>query len=470
MQGIQSLPYQIQEQPIVPTGGLQDIRNAADMLADFGREGDTYIVHAAEGETVVPVEVLEANPRMKNMIFRQMEEMGLDPERYIVGNELNSLNPVTGQPEFFFKKIFKKIKKIVKKVAPIILPIAAPFLLPAMPIAFASGIGSLAGNLIAGKDLKTSLKNAVITGGLSGLGNVAFGGSEGFGSGAFFGSRAAPMQGLGTFSAQQAMTPVNPFSQSGTDALKALQTQAGVDTGGISTLGDQTKDYIYDPAENISTVKVDPTSGKVTVNTTGEGTLESFLSPNRSSINPTNIKLQAGADAANQSIELAKAFNQPIPTQDQLYKTAMDVASSTKAPPPGFFAKYGPMTAVGGAAGLTYLASQQPPVDENGDGIDDVTGLEILEQDKSSGAYMYGFDAKKFYGDNPFYQGAPFITVASGGEIVGPGTPTSDSIPALLSDGEFVMNAKAVRGAGGGDRKTGAARMYQMMKQFERSA
>ena len=29
------------------------------------------------------------------------------------------------------------------------------------------------------------------------------------------------------------------------------------------------------------------------------------------------------------------------------------------------------------------------------------------------------------------------------------------------------MNAKAVRGMGGGDRKKGASRMYAMMKQFE---
>ena len=53
---------------------------------------------------------------------------------------------------------------------------------------------------------------------------------------------------------------------------------------------------------------------------------------------------------------------------------------------------------------------------------------------------------------------------------MGPGTPTSDSIPAMLSDGEFVMNARAVRGAGGGDRREGAKRMYDMMRQFERRA
>jgi hypothetical protein len=56
------------------------------------------------------------------------------------------------------------------------------------------------------------------------------------------------------------------------------------------------------------------------------------------------------------------------------------------------------------------------------------------------------------------------------GEISGPGTGTSDSIPAMLSDGEFVMTAKAVKGAGNGDRMAGARKMYQMMDQLEGQA
>jgi hypothetical protein len=71
---------------------------------------------------------------------------------------------------------------------------------------------------------------------------------------------------------------------------------------------------------------------------------------------------------------------------------------------------------------------------------------------------------------------------AMGGFIEGPGTGTSDSIPAkiyqnggpvqeaMLSDGEFVMTADAVRGAGGGDRAKGAAKMYEMMSRLERRA
>jgi hypothetical protein len=56
------------------------------------------------------------------------------------------------------------------------------------------------------------------------------------------------------------------------------------------------------------------------------------------------------------------------------------------------------------------------------------------------------------------------------GPISGPGTETSDSIPAMLSDGEFVMTAKAVRGAGKGDRLSGAKKMYALMHQLERNA
>ena len=56
------------------------------------------------------------------------------------------------------------------------------------------------------------------------------------------------------------------------------------------------------------------------------------------------------------------------------------------------------------------------------------------------------------------------------GYIAGPGTETSDDIPAMLSDGEFVMNAKAVRGAGNGSREQGVRNMYSMMRAFEGGA
>jgi hypothetical protein len=56
------------------------------------------------------------------------------------------------------------------------------------------------------------------------------------------------------------------------------------------------------------------------------------------------------------------------------------------------------------------------------------------------------------------------------GGISGPGTGTSDDIPAMLSDGEFVLTAKAVRGAGKGSRREGAKKLYRMMHALEKKA
>ncbi len=58
----------------------------------------------------------------------------------------------------------------------------------------------------------------------------------------------------------------------------------------------------------------------------------------------------------------------------------------------------------------------------------------------------------------------------AGGGVDGPGTGTSDSIPAMLSDGEFVMTADAVKGFGGGNRQQGAQKLYSMMRNAESGA
>ena len=80
-------------------------------------------------------------------------------------------------------------------------------------------------------------------------------------------------------------------------------------------------------------------------------------------------------------------------------------------------------------------------------------------------------DRKRYFEDLRKQQGVtPTTFAAAGGEVEGPGTGTSDSVPARLSDGEFVLTAKSVRGAGGGDRDLGAARMYDMMSKLERVA
>ena len=185
--GLQSFADASPEYELAPVG-IASMHEQAQKLAEYGRNGDIYVVHAAEGETVVPMEVLNKNPKIKELLFKQMEEMGLDPQEFVVGNELNSINPDTGLPEFFFSRVFrsvkkavKKVVKIAKKVAPIVLPIAAamfgiPFLGAGAGASFfgpgsfgASFLGSGIGSLIGGASVKDSIKAGLISGGIAGL-------------------------------------------------------------------------------------------------------------------------------------------------------------------------------------------------------------------------------------------------------------------------------------------------------------
>ena len=76
------------------------------------------------------------------------------------------------------------------------------------------------------------------------------------------------------------------------------------------------------------------------------------------------------------------------------------------------------------------------------------------------------------------------LDMRKGGESEGPGTGTSDDIPAMLSDGEFVMTAAATKGAGAydlnktkkgielikttnSDRERGVTNMRELMNIFE---
>ena len=90
---------------------------------------------------------------------------------------------------------------------------------------------------------------------------------------------------------------------------------------------------------------------------------------------------------------------------------------------------------------------------------------------------MYGIPEDMVGGEmqHPYYGGGGFwkdggiatLEMDAGGAINGPGGPKDDVIDAKLSDGEFVMTAKAVENVGGGDRMAGAKRMYQMMNQLD---
>jgi hypothetical protein len=151
----------------------------------------------------------------------------------------------------------------------------------------------------------------------------------------------------------------------------------------------------------------------------------------------------------------------------------------------GFLKKAGLGTL--GAITLGQLMGDEP--DES---IEEPSYVQTTETLGGSGPYAYsrpeifypGAPQKRGelvydYGTIPYYAamgGTPEFPRENGiGAIEGPGTETSDSIPAMLSDGEFVMNANAVKGAGYAAgarddfeaRRLGAQKMYETMDQLE---
>ena len=97
------------------------------------------------------------------------------------------------------------------------------------------------------------------------------------------------------------------------------------------------------------------------------------------------------------------------------------------------------------------------------------------EKRKKELAWMYGVAEDQIEGEmaNPWDTGrglwnkGGIASLQNGGDVNGVGTGTSDSIDAKLSDGEFVMTAKAVENLGGGDRYEGARKMYGMMNMLD---
>ena len=191
-----------------------------------------------------------------------------------------------------------------------------------------------------------------------------------------------------------------------------------------------------------------------------------------------------------------KAYtNEPVAAlKMEAYKTAVEAAKKAS---PSVLRQYGPLAAAGlGVMSLSGGFKEQPVEPPNLSG--GVTGQQLLEQNPEKYALPFGgvnriqasptnyynptnyqSQAADPYGIRPvepvrrFAEGG--ATSADGyprkqGAINGPGTGTSDSIKALLSDGEFVFTAKAVRGAGQGSRRKGAKRMYQLMRSLEGKA
>ncbi len=193
-------------------------------LPEMGRATDTVLAHMTLGEVVIPRQFME-DPETADAIQAIFEAYGVNMAEFTVGDPANKINPETGYPEFFFKKIFKAIKKVVKKVAPIALPILGT-MIPGVGPVLGGAIGGALGGAASGKGLK-----GVLTGG-------ALGAAGGGLSSALKGGLSIPGLGSGA-GASLATTTGNAALQGptqGTGLLGALTRGASSAGGGLSSL------------------------------------------------------------------------------------------------------------------------------------------------------------------------------------------------------------------------------------------
>ena len=453
--------------------GIASFQDQAEKLANMGRNGDTYIVHAAEGETVLPMEVLDANPQLKNMLFTQMRDMGIEPERYIVGNQLNSINPITGQPEFFLKKIFKGLKnvgKALKKNASVILPLALGYFVPGMGKIAAGTLGAGVGSLIVGDDPREALRSAAL-GGLSGAALAAMsrpGISGDLTQMKLFGQDLAGGQGFrpGTFR--------NPFTQ-------AQQTfQSG------STEANKFADQSFEFPEGQNLGAPTGMSDQEFIKSTIEVELQNSpsLKDIQYSYNPLdpNYSLQ-GPDV--DTITNSREYKELMLAGEKSPIKAIEYLKKQYSP--SFLQKYGiPLAGITGAAALGgfFSAPEEEPEEEILTGQDlidedpDKYYIDVAAQpfvDKTQVDSVYGIPSLPEMSPYPIptmpvfaaKKGGAAFPRRTGGIGPGLGSGKKDDVPAMLMDGEFVMTRKAVKNAGNGSLNKGIKNMYSLMRNLE---
>ena len=381
---------------------LDQFKSFVSKIGGLGRYEDTYIVHAAEGETVVPMEVLDRNPVLKKRLFKTMMDMGIEPGRYIVGNELNSKNPVTGQPEFFLKQIGRRLRKAAADISGYAAPIIGAM--------YGAPAGAAAGALLGQYKREnpgdpTQGLQMALRGGLAGIGSNIAGGQN-------------PFLGKG-------------FSNTGmsfTDMLKSPFTKGG---------REQLKDYITKDSGEYESDLLQKIFGKSSEERLFESTGDELLQ-------------EAYTDLANAKTPFAK----------QKIMEKINTLQNIKTKDSSLFGDLSIGQLAGlyglGTAGLGFL------IDKTSDEQDVGLPADTMPQ---GNVLTNILNPTKVYAAS-----GGVLDLQDGGEAIGPGTGTSDSIPAMLSDGEFVMTAEAVRGAGGGDRREGAKKMYEAMNKLEARA
>lgn len=176
-----------------------------------------------------------------------------------------------------------------------------------------------------------------------------------------------------------------------------------------------------------------------------------------------------------------EAYTQEMAASGDRYLARMAMDEVIKKGTPGILSTYGPLAAAGLVATAALGGFESKPA-----AAPDLVAMDPFNPAYAKPLQFGGIYAPRGYyapRPNPTYEPPPVRKAADGGimalemggttyprkqgHIKGPGTGTSDSIPALLSDGEFVFTAKAVRNLGQGSRRKGAKRLYAMMKMLE---
>ena len=451
--------------------GINSHRGIAEKMAGFGRNGDTEMIHAEKGEIIIHPKLLEENPRLAQEMMDAFSSSGVNLDRYTVGGEANSINPRTGQAEFFFKKLVKGVKKIVKAVAPIVVPLALNIIAPGMGAIAAGALGGGITTLIQGGNFKDALKSAAMGGVMGGISSGIKGAMnttktgisgrfEGFRSGIQeFGmpSGGNIFEGKSLFSSQDA----SGAGAGGADASGAGAGGAGAGGAGAGGAGELTgyKKYLQQAKDVFYT---QGTEGKAGMNLADAAEAVSKQFP---TLDPSGPVYQSHVESllGQGATEAVKGGIKLVPTIG---------AGLALAAPMGL---YDPIPEEELEDPYDGTSPSEDRLAENPEryrvGVPDVPYLRATMDDvvvPSQEQLLY-----EQYLNQPQY-------AAAGGEmqnfprrngyIAGRGTETSDSIPAMLSDGEFVMNARAVRGAGNGSREKGVRKMYDIMRAFEGGA
>ena len=374
----------------------------ASNIDEFGRNGDTEMIHATREEVIMPKGMME-DPQIRETIRQAFERTGRDMAEYTVGSGEMNVNPFTGYEEAF--DLIKGIKNIFKKAAPILLPAAVSFLFPGMAPVVSGAIAGGVGSLLQGGDFKDALKGAALGGLSSSLTSYATRGNFGFQGDPNY--KTFEMRRFGEGSG----TNLSGRLSEAAGATKGFFTKPG--TEGV-TAAQAAKEVLKIPGMTVD----NPNFASLVENATVAGT-------------PSSINLGRAIPAGLGIMAVTGAFD-PIeqdPLEDPYENTSRELLEM-------YPERYttGPIL---------------PPIRTN---LDDV-----MERRRNRDIFAYAAEGGEMFSRKT-------------GAIAGPGTGTSDDIPAMLSDGEFVMTAKAVRGAGNGSRKKGVKKMYDMMRAFEGGA